>query len=389
MSIKKVFKITGIFLLSVLTALVLLIVFFWVKVEYGTEITEIQSFGQTDPYIWNKVDLGDTCKCIDGSDYWIYTKKGQSDNLIIHLQGGGACWDESSCVMPLGITNIKGFYLPRIFEWMFKAFFSHGIMKNNFEANPFKDWNIVFIPYCTADLHIGNSENIYTDSDGNDILVKHIGRTNVKSALHWIRNNIHDPDKVFITGESAGGYGSIFWTPEIVRMFQTSKFYQLSDCSFEKSQVLLDAVLLWNAETEKVLGFKTYIDIINGALFQYSDSILKNTDIIFFQSYSKFDEIALRFDAAINNRDSESSELMYLWSNEMLTAVKQNSDSLNNYYYYITKWNQKKNGKTPHTFLLLNPFYECIEDEVYYSEWLKEGVINDQPFSVGSLEPGL
>jgi len=386
MSFKKILKISGIILLSFLAAMVLLTGFFWAKVEYGTDITEIQSFEQTEPYTWNKVDMGDSCQCSDGSDYWIYTKKGHSDNLIIHFQGGGACWDESSCVRPLGITNIKGFYLPRIFEWMFKAFFSHGIMNNNLETNPFKNWNIVFIPYCTADLHIGNAENIYTDIDGNDIVVKHNGRTNARSALNWIRNNIKDPRKVFITGESAGGYGSIFWTPEIVNLFQNSRFYQLSDCSFEKSQALSDAVLLWNAETEKVLGFKTYIDIINGALLQYSDNLLKNTDIIFFQSYSRFDEIALRFDAVVNNRDTENPQYMHLWSNEMLAAVKKNSDSLNNYFFYITDWNQEKNGKTPHTFLLFNPFYECIEDEVYYSEWLKEGVIYDRPFSVGSLE---
>jgi hypothetical protein len=384
--IKKTIKISGIILLSVVAAIVLLIAFFWLKIEYGVKITEFQSFDQTEPYVWNKVDLGDSCQCSDGSDYWIYTKKGNSNNLIIHFQGGGACWNDATCTSPLVINPNTGFYFPKINEWLFKAVFSHGMLKNDLDENPLKDWNIVYIPYCTGDLHIGNTENKYTDQDGNDIMVKHYGRINVRNALNWARNNINDPNKVFITGESAGGFGNIFWTPSIVRLFPDSKYYQISDCSFLKSEVLLDAVELWNAETEKNFGFNTSTDLLNSALHPTAEH-LENVDIKFFQSHSMFDEVLLRFDVEANNHSTENNDYMHNWSNDMLAAVKNNNESLDNYYYYITDWNQRKNGKTIHTFILYNQFYECIEEEVYFSDWIKEGVINDQPFSAGSYDP--
>jgi hypothetical protein len=63
-----------------------------------------------------------------------------------------------------------------------------------------------------------------------------------------------------------------------------------------------------------------------------------------------------------------NNDYIQKWSNEMLTAVRQNSDSIDNYYYYITDWNQKKNGQTPHTFLSFAPFYNCIEDNILFKD---------------------
>jgi len=96
----------------------------------------------------------------------------------------------------------------------------------------------------------------------------------------------------------------------------------------------------------------------------------------------------LQLEVAVNNHSTENKDYMYKWSSEMLAAVKQNSDSIDNYFYYITDWNKKKNGKTIHTFILYDQFYDCVEEEVYFKDWLKDGVIHDRPFSVGSLEPG-
>ena len=381
--IRKIFKIAGITLASILIAIVLLIAFFWLKVEYGTSFTEFQSFEQTEVYTWNKVYLGDSCQCSDGSDYWIYTKKGGSDNLIIHFQGGGACWDDASCTSPLVLNPKTGFYFPRINEWLFKAFFSHGILENSLDVNPFKDWNIVFIPYCTGDLHIGNTENVYTDKNGKMKTVKHNGKINVTKALEWAKRNFSDPEKVFISGESAGGVGNIFWSSHIVEMFPESKFYQLSDCSFLNSSVLIEAVELWDAECEETFGFSAEADLINSALRFAADS-LEFADIKFFQSNSLFDEVLLHFEAKINKHNTSTDDYIHKWSNEMLDAVGYNSDSVDNYYYYITDWNQKKNGQTPHTFLLFTPFYECIEEDRPYKDWLGDAIINDQPYSVGS-----
>ena len=381
--IKKIIRIIGITLASVLVAIILLAIFFWLKVEYGTKLTAFQRFEQTEAYIWNKVDLGDSCQCSDGSDYWIYTKKGNSQNLIIHFQGGGACWDDASCTSPFILNPKTGFYFPKINEWLFKAFFSHGILKNDLDINPFKDWNIVFIPYCTGDLHIGNTENRYIDDDGKMKIVNHNGRNNVMKALEWAKSNVTDNNKILISGESAGGVGNIFWSSYIVDIFPASGYYQLSDCSFLSSEVLVNAVELWDADCEENFGFSAEADLINVALHFTADK-LDSMNIKFFQSNSLYDEVLLYFEAAVNNHNASTDDYINKWSNEMLNATKNNSNSIDNYYYYITDWNQKKNGQTTHTFLLYTPFYNCIEDEVLYKNWLGDAVNEDKPYSVGT-----
>lgn len=377
---KKVFK-YFIWIIGVLTFVIIMTFLgFWLKVVLSVKITEHQTFENTEPYKWNKVRLDEKCMCSDQSEFWMYTKKGYTDNLLIHFAGGGACWNDKTCTNPIGYTNFKGFYFPNVFEWAFKAFVK-GAMQNEDDRNPFKDWNIVFIPYCSGDLHIGNQENKYDDQKGNKMSVIHNGKTNVLNALKWIENNIVDPDKVFISGESAGGFGSIFWTPEIVKMYPDSKFYQLSDCSFIDSKVFLDAVELWNAETEKTFGFKIKTDIINSALYN-SQQQLKDIDITFFQSFTLFDEVLLRFEAEINNKSTENDEYMHQWSTQMLRAVHTNADSLDNFYYFITDWKMNKEGKTPHTIFANDGFFECVEEDIKFMDWLAAAVIRNKPFSI-------
>ena len=378
---KKIFKYFIWFIGVVILVILLSILGFWAKVEFGVKISEHQSFENTELYAWNKVRMNDNCKCSDQSDFWIYSKKGNSDNLIVHFSGGGACWDDKSCTNPIGYTSINGFYFPNIFEWTFKGFVK-GAMENQDDRNPFKDWNIVFIPYCSGDLHIGNQSNEYIDPEGNTLEVVHNGKTNVLSAINWIKENFHQPQKVLISGESAGGFGSIFWTPEIVEMYPASKFYQLSDCSFIDSEVLLDAVELWNAETEKTFGYKIDTDILNSALYNSRQQLIE-TEITFLQSFTLYDEVLLRFEAAINNKNTENNSYIFDWSNQMLKAVHENADSLNNYYFFITDWKINKEGKTPHTLIANDGFFECSEEGIKFKDWLADVVIKEQPFSVG------
>jgi hypothetical protein len=148
---------------------------------------------------------------------------------------------------------------------------------------------------------------------------------------------------------------------------------------------MIDAVRLWKAETEKIFGFTVNADLVNCAL-HYSAKTLTGKGIKFLQSYSKFDEILVRFEAEINNHSTDNNDYIIKWSNEMLKAVQQNADSIDNYFYYVTDWNQRKNGKTPHVFINSNRFFECIEDGIIFRDWIERSIIEDQPYSVGKLE---
>src|SRR6185503_3465158 len=71
--------------------------------------------------------------------------------------------------------------------------------------NPMTDWSVVFVSYCTCDVHWGDEDHQY--SPGNK--ANHRGRVNAAVVEKWAREHFVDPAKVFVTGSSAGSYGAI------------------------------------------------------------------------------------------------------------------------------------------------------------------------------------
>jgi len=174
-------------------------------------------------------NLKPSCSNYPGTDsaFSFFAKLTGSNNLLIYFQGGGACWHENNC-----INNPT--YSTSQFERIFMlndAFLSGmGILDGTRAANPFKDWNIVYIPYCTGDLHWGAKDKDY----GGGNIIRHRGFVNFMFVLDWIKENFDtdgpdQPDKIFVTGISAGAYGAILNFPYIRDSFSDSSMYVLAD----------------------------------------------------------------------------------------------------------------------------------------------------------------
>ena len=82
------------------------------------------------------------------------------------------------------------------------------------KANPFADWTIVFVPYCTADVHIGAAIGNYSGK-----VLHHQGRANSQSALNYIFNKHSEASEFFVTGSSAGSIGASFYAGVIANKF--------------------------------------------------------------------------------------------------------------------------------------------------------------------------
>ena len=50
--------------------------------------------------------------------------------------------------------------------------------------NPVKDWNFVYVPYCTGDVHLGTKDNGMVE--GVDGAQHFVGRLNMKAFLNRI-----------------------------------------------------------------------------------------------------------------------------------------------------------------------------------------------------------
>ncbi|HSD86767.1 MAG TPA: pectin acetylesterase-family hydrolase, partial [Kofleriaceae bacterium] len=132
----------------------------------------------------------------------------KSDNLVVVLEPGGACWDYDSCTGANGIrgaANVNG--LPD--DHYKLAPFISPFLNRTSEEVPTTDWNYVYIPYCTGDVHTGNTVASYTSDDGSaSIEFHHDGHHAMQEIVSWIDGNFTHVPKLFVTGCSAGGVGS-------------------------------------------------------------------------------------------------------------------------------------------------------------------------------------
>jgi hypothetical protein len=141
----------------------------------------------------------------------------------MYYQGGGACWENLTCGIPVcknGADPVGDD--PDNTET--------GLGDLNNPDNPFKDWNIVFVTYCTCDIHFGDIDQTYS-GPLPDVNVSHRGFQNAKVAEKFAREHFLNPETVFVTGSSAGGYGALFHAPLLHEVWPASAFNTLGDAS--------------------------------------------------------------------------------------------------------------------------------------------------------------
>lgn len=150
--------------------------------------------------------------CGNNSEYKIFVNyhEGAKD-LLVMLEPGGACWDFDTCSgnADLGAAHPDG--VPDdLMQDKVTQFLSPLIRRDEANAHT-SDWNFVFIPYCTGDVHTGNNVITYKDPKGAepDLEFHHNGHNNVMAATEWMGAAFPDLDRLLVTGCSAGGAGSI------------------------------------------------------------------------------------------------------------------------------------------------------------------------------------
>jgi len=162
------------------------------------------------PDKWTWVPFADA-KCRDGSPTGIGVNLGSdSDKLMIFLQGGGACFNAATCAgNPSSFSAADFAALDVVCESQEHKCTSvnNGILDRTNPANPVKDWNYVFVPYCTGDVHGGN--NPAGTVAGVAETQQFVGYVNMSLYLARLVPTFPGTTRVLLTGVSAGGFGSV------------------------------------------------------------------------------------------------------------------------------------------------------------------------------------
>jgi hypothetical protein len=145
--------------------------------------------GQWDEYLYDPA--AEDAICLRGGQYQVEVHRGTSDKVLLYLEGGGACWNRANCVdSPTAKLTAAPLLRAGIFEF-------------DNPANPFREWNIVYAPYCDGSVFAG--DNI-ADYGGNRTY--HHGLQNLSAAVTLMREQFPAPQQIVVAGSSAGGYGT-------------------------------------------------------------------------------------------------------------------------------------------------------------------------------------
>jgi hypothetical protein len=139
--------------------------------------------------------------CLRGTEYTVDTREGSSDELVIFLQGGGACWQDFCSAFE--VTNS----LP-----------ARGILNPELEGNPVADWDVVYLPYCDGALFAGDVDRMLPNSvveegEPGESMGYQRGLQNLTAALDIAAEQFPNPSRILLTGISGGGFGTITALP--------------------------------------------------------------------------------------------------------------------------------------------------------------------------------
>ena len=176
-----------------------------------------------------KVELPGTV-CGDGSQFKFFVNYSNTSNdLVVSFEPGGACWDYASCS---GDGGVRGAANPHGIPDDHMSNYQYLNLLRRTNDNPVQGYNMVFVSYCTGDIHTGDNVITYTKdpgdggagdaaddgaSDGGDagdggptqLTFHHQGHKNTLAVIDWLHKTFATVPKMLVTGCSAGGAGAI------------------------------------------------------------------------------------------------------------------------------------------------------------------------------------
>ncbi len=214
------------------------------QTDCGTDGLAIKSNAIPEPYGWTyyrkvhgEIDGADTyVTCRDGSKsgYAISLgRNGEENNVLIRIEGGGACFNEHSCILSPYEYNEYWFHKAVVNDPLkFHILpIRPGVFNREKDENPFKDWTYVYVPHCTGDVGVGqNSDqtipglevpfplppfgpgflkktNTFQGWNNFEIIVNDLLKQ-LETATDSQGDEIR-VDRYILSGDSAGGFGAI------------------------------------------------------------------------------------------------------------------------------------------------------------------------------------
>ena len=181
--------------------------------------------------------------CLRGTEYTVDVREGSSDELIIFLQGGGACWADFCSAFEETNSLTAG-----------------GILDPSLEGNPVADWDVLYLPYCDGSLFAGDVDRVLPNSvlgegEPGESQGYQRGLQNLTAALDIGLERFPNPSRILLTGVSGGAFGTIVALPLVRYYYPETEIIVFNDSGIgvakEGDPEFVEETLLegWNAQS--------------------------------------------------------------------------------------------------------------------------------------------
>jgi len=148
---------------------------------------------------WTYYEIeGTQCMNGDPAGFGINVNPDSTD-VMIYLEGGGACFNDA--------CDFTAFNVPFVPP-------SDGVFSRSNDNNPVRDWTMIYVPYCTGDIHAGDAE-----AELGGQMRQFRGYRNITRYLEHLVPSLPDTTRVLLTGISAGGFGAGMNAAQVAEAF--------------------------------------------------------------------------------------------------------------------------------------------------------------------------
>lgn len=321
---------------------------------------------------WTAMEPGSETACATGTPYSFHVKPGQgadAKKLMIFLNGGGACWTGDHCDIETEPTPY--FASADIPENTPQD--RTGIFDLENPENPVTNWTQVFAPYCTGDVHLGNRDVIYTNTDGKEVTIRHRGRKNVQAVLDWVYANVESPERILVAGSSAGAIATPVYAADVADHYPDTDIVAYADGAGGYRDATIAGLIenwgFWDGAPDWTDGIgretATFEDIDRAAM--------AHAPRIRFAEYdSAYDAVQEAFLRLLGNEE------------RLYPLLQRNRDELAE---AIPSFRAYTARGTEHTLLRYDRFYTYEEEGVTARDWLASLIAGEEIESITCGEP--
>ena len=319
--------------------------------------------GEPEVGQWYRI-TPESAKSSNGTEWHGMLRKGSENKLVVYFFGGGVSITEETS------RGGKEFYAEDMTGQDFVATWGIG---SGDEANPFKDWSFLVIPYASGDFHSGTGEYRYTEN-GKEKVVYHQGYTNYAAFIEEAKQYIGSPDTLLVTGFSAGGFATSLLADDVIDRFPSAT--NVTVC-VDSSLLLYDgwhetAKNLWQSPseiTERLTSNNIVLDSLTALHNKRGDRV----KILF--DCSVRDDTLMQYQAYIREgKMSKTKENGDLFQKDLKAMVDGLQSNIKGVGIYIWEYAIDKDTKNTQHTILSSQVFEKLNGEKSVADWMIDAI---------------